>query len=238
MDRLQLLEGYLLPSGNSPFFNLFICLCYLSIYLWNCYQTHLEELQESSSMSLNFFLYFFLQSSHKDVLIDLQREEKGGREGEKHQCERETSIGCLLYGPQLWTKPATQTCALMGNRTVDLLVYGMMSQPTKPHRPGLSLNFLSATFSLFVSSCSSLCLVFQISDLPSRPVYSAGPSLYCILWSNSSSFNFQAFQSILAYGCHVLLYLCKRHLLGGLVLALLTLVLGRNGPMRFWKARA
>ena len=40
----------------------------------------------------------------KDMTIDF-RERR--REGEKHRCEKETSVGCLLYMPQLGTKPTT-----------------------------------------------------------------------------------------------------------------------------------
>ena len=39
-------------------------------------------------------------------------------EGKKHQCERETSIGCLQPMPQ-GTTPATQACALPRNWTSD-----------------------------------------------------------------------------------------------------------------------
>ena len=42
------------------------------------------------------------------------------REGERHRCERETSIGCLLYAPIPETEPVTQVCALTGNHTSDL----------------------------------------------------------------------------------------------------------------------
>ena len=41
------------------------------------------------------------------MLIDFYREGKGRREGEKHQCERETSTGCLLHMTQLGTEPTT-----------------------------------------------------------------------------------------------------------------------------------
>ena len=44
-----------------------------------------------------------------------------GRERERG---RETLIGCLLHTPQLGTGPATQACALTGNRTSDLLLCG------------------------------------------------------------------------------------------------------------------
>ena len=38
-------------------------------------------------------------------LLILEREEGGQREREKHRCERETLISCLLYASQLGTEP-------------------------------------------------------------------------------------------------------------------------------------
>ena len=46
-----------------------------------------------------------------------QREREGEREGEKHQCVRETSIswmGCLSHTPNWRTWPTAQACALSG----------------------------------------------------------------------------------------------------------------------------
>ena len=46
----------------------------------------------------NIFISFLL----KNVLFISffrERRREGKREGEKHQCERETSIGCLSYAP-------------------------------------------------------------------------------------------------------------------------------------------
>ena len=62
----------------------------------------------------NFFLKFFLFLP-KDIFPIAFSER--GREREKHQCERETSIGCLLYAPGLGNKPTTQACAQTGNQT-------------------------------------------------------------------------------------------------------------------------
>lgn len=45
-------------------------------------------------------------------------------EGEKHQCENETSIGCLLHAPK---------STLTGIPTHDLLVHQMTPQPSEPH---------------------------------------------------------------------------------------------------------
>ena len=49
------------------------------------------------------------------------------REGEKHRCVTELSIGCLMAQPGTW--PTTLACALTRNRTGDLLLCGMMPKP-------------------------------------------------------------------------------------------------------------
>ena len=74
-----------------------------------------------------FFLRFYLFIFRKDV-----------REGEKG---RETSIGCFLCTPWSGTEPATQACALTGNRTATFC-FVTDAQPTEPHQPGLSSVFL------------------------------------------------------------------------------------------------
>ena len=52
---------------------------------------------------------------HLLLFIFRERGMEGGREGEKQPCERETSIGCLLYVPRLDTEHASQACALTGD---------------------------------------------------------------------------------------------------------------------------
>ena len=66
-------------------------------------------------MNILFTYYFFI------LLLILERGREGERKGEKHGCERETSVVCL-HTPQLGTKRATSTRALTGNQTGDLLV--------------------------------------------------------------------------------------------------------------------
>ena len=45
-------------------------------------------------------LYFYLLSLSEDMFIDFrERGREGKREGEKHQCEKETRISCLLHMP-------------------------------------------------------------------------------------------------------------------------------------------
>ena len=70
---------------------------------------------------LLFLIYFF-----NFIYLILKRGGGSEREGEKHWCERETSISCLSFVPQPWTKSTTQACALTGNRTGDLSGHGTM----------------------------------------------------------------------------------------------------------------
>ena len=68
------------------------------------------------------FLFF-----KKDfIYVFLERGERGKREEEKHQCMRETSIGCLLNASQPETRLTTQSCALTGNQTSDPSLCGVM----------------------------------------------------------------------------------------------------------------
>ena len=62
---------------------------------------------------------------------------KRGRQGERG---RDTSIGYILHDPQLRTWPATQTCALTGNQTGNLLVCGLMSNPVNHTSQGSNLS--------------------------------------------------------------------------------------------------
>ena len=63
----------------------------------------------------------FLKKNFFSFINSRERGKEGENKGEKHQCERETSIGCPLHVPQLGTeprpgtKPTTQACALTRN---------------------------------------------------------------------------------------------------------------------------
>ena len=63
---------------------------------------------ECNSFKAWFFISYFLNPHPRICLLILEREEK--REREKHQCERETSIGCLSYTPRQGIEPATFWC--------------------------------------------------------------------------------------------------------------------------------
>ena len=86
-------------------------------------QKNVQPVRDSLSLFLfEDFIYLF-------IFVCLFTRERGRegkeREGEKHWCERETSITCLPYMPW-WIKPTTQVCALTGNQTSDLLICGVM----------------------------------------------------------------------------------------------------------------
>ena len=63
------------------------------------------------------------------IFIFKEKGKEGEKEGERHQCEKETSIGCLSDAPQPVIEPTTPECALTGNQTGYLLGCGMT--PTK-----------------------------------------------------------------------------------------------------------
>ena len=89
-------------------------------------QKNVQPVRDSLSLFLfEDFIYLF-------IFVCLFTRERGRegkeREGEKHWCERETSITCLPYMPW-WIKPTTQVCALTGNQTSDLLICGASLNP-------------------------------------------------------------------------------------------------------------
>ena len=72
---------------------------------------------------------------------------RGGKGG-KHRCERETSNACPSDAPGQGTKPTTQSCALTGNRTGNLLLFRMTSNQLRQARQGRAI--LSMTTAQFV----------------------------------------------------------------------------------------
>ena len=61
----------------------------------------------SDSLDVNFKDKSDLTLYFLKIYVFLILEKEEGREREKHQCERETSIPCLPYMSQLWIKPTT-----------------------------------------------------------------------------------------------------------------------------------
>ena len=83
--------------------------------------------------------FFFLHP--RTWLLILERKERREREGEKHWCEREISVGCLLLPHNL---------AMCPERELNLLVQGMTLQQTEPHQSRLYLEDLWCTKKVFV----------------------------------------------------------------------------------------
>ena len=75
------------------------------------------------------------------IFIYREKGREGGREGEKHQCERET-----LYTSQSGAQPATQACALTRNGTGDLSFCGTMSNQLSHTGQGSLLLFFSELY--------------------------------------------------------------------------------------------
>ena len=97
-------------------------------------------LPPSLSSSLPFFF--------KDFIFR-QRGEEGEREGEKHQCVREVSTGCLsnVPGPQ-------PRHVLTGNLPCDLLVPKMVPSPWNCTSQGRAyISFVSSVHSRLLAQC-------------------------------------------------------------------------------------
>ena len=94
---------------------------------------------------MKLFIYYMFK------ILFLERGREGEREGEKHQCVRETSVGCLSSTPGLGTKPATQALALTWNRTGDISFCRMMPDTLRHSGQGSNDLFLySDLHALFI----------------------------------------------------------------------------------------
>lgn len=84
------------------------------------------------------------------------REREGQRERKRERenpWERETSVGCFPYAPQLGIKPANQACALTGNQTYNLSVHRTKAPSDEPH----SLLTAEETEEIFIRLLSVIC---------------------------------------------------------------------------------
>ena len=86
---------------------------------------------------LNFFFKDF-------IYLFLEREE-----GREKEWERHINVWLLLTRPLLGTWPATQACALTGNRTGDPLVRRPVLNPLS-HTSQARFNFLIQFFNIFI----------------------------------------------------------------------------------------
>ena len=103
-----------------------------------------------SSFSLHFALDHFLLAFLNSVL---ERGEGREREGEKHRCGRETALGCLSHISLPGSKPATQACALTGNRTGGLLLCRMMPKQRSHTSQGWIISFSISKFAIVFLCC-------------------------------------------------------------------------------------
>ena len=80
--------------GSSAFRRALSCFCSLCRSSLGLYPNMVVG---CDSCSIRFCSkMYFLNTSH----FFREREREGGRGGEKHQCQRETSISCFLYAPE------------------------------------------------------------------------------------------------------------------------------------------
>ena len=86
---------------------------------------------------------------------------EGERDGEKHQCARDTLC------PQLRTWPATQACALTGNRTSGLQVFRVVLNPLSHTSQGirtLTIGYNSTLhWNCFIEKNIQFCVDFSIT---------------------------------------------------------------------------
>ena len=95
-----------------------------------------------SLISVLKFQGFFKIPPPEDMFVDFRESKRDKeRKRERERDEREASICCLPYAPQPESN-SKQVCALTGDQTCNLLVDGMILQPTR--LPGQGKNFRGA----------------------------------------------------------------------------------------------
>ena len=100
----------------------FISYCHVTTYCrFSSLKQHTWIISVSVGRESRLSFVLFFNPHLRIYLLTLEREERAGSGGEGERV-RETSIGCLLYAPQLWIK-STTLCPDW-NQTHDLLVYG------------------------------------------------------------------------------------------------------------------
>ena len=80
-------------------------------FLQSMHNLHFRVWFRIGSMTAHEVTFEYEVSFYLFTFREMGRE--GGREGEKHQCARDTSIALPPTHSQLGTQPATQACALM-----------------------------------------------------------------------------------------------------------------------------
>ena len=131
---------------------------------------HINNVEWNFVTSRKFSFFLFL----KILYIYFQREGKRGRKREKHQC-----VFASHMRPPLGTWPATQACALTGNRTSDSLAPRLAFNPLKDTSQGGNFlkRQLGVPFDLF-------CHVFVSETLKQRQ--SLNNFFFCFMHSLGS----------------------------------------------------
>ena len=92
-----------------------------------------------------FIIYLFTYlPSPKDIFSFHRDRVRGG--GRNIDVKKKQQSVAFLHAPQAGIKPATWLCALTGNRTCDLSIYGPILQLTEPHQQDFHIIFRSMWF--------------------------------------------------------------------------------------------
>ena len=130
---------------NNPFFLFYSSLAPLSSYLYNPSSTLLFA-RWGAAWFINCLMKPMRSSDllnwiFKDYYLFRETGREGEREGEKDQCVRETSIGCLLHAPKWGLGPHNPgTCP---DQESNRRRFGSQAstQSIEPHQPGLNSVF-------------------------------------------------------------------------------------------------
>ena len=161
---------------NNPFFLFYSSLAPLSSYLYNPSSTLLFA-RWGAAWFINCLMKPMRSSDllnwiFKDYYLFREMGREGEREGEKDQCVRETSIGCLLHAPKWGLGPTTQARALTRNWTGDVLVRRPALNPLSHTSQGwiLFFNILEVLSGRVVGSLIGKKLGPVCGELPILPM--------------------------------------------------------------------
>ena len=136
------LNFYLHITSLPGFTSVFSSLGVLFLFLWSRslvdYCTWKFDRTYLLKPSGPGIFFFFLK---KILFLFRERGRGREREDEKHQCERETLIGCFSYMPQLRTKPAQLGICPDWESSHQPFALWDNAQPTEPHWSELDLIF-------------------------------------------------------------------------------------------------
>ena len=92
------------------------------------------------------------------LFIFRERGREGEREGEKHWCERETSVSCLLSDPWSLTRDWTHNLGMCPDQESNQWPFSLQdnAQPMEPHQSNQSPSFSAPNFGSLSSLLSTL----------------------------------------------------------------------------------